>query len=151
MTNVRLLKCAYLAAVAAADYFDYKGRGLCALLDLDPKFAESYVSWEYHRKTPVGARPRSRSYKSLWDRHDHVEVMKSIVVRIWYMRSRGVPFREGAFMEQLFFDARGKEPSAPTCDRQDAVLGSKRRLEFMAAELAAVHARPMQRLGVRRA
>jgi hypothetical protein len=83
LTNMRLLKRAYLAAINTNRFTDHHGQTLAIILNLDPDFVLEYVDNLYEGTTRYKQNKGVNDYSFLWLRSDYAELMSKVVTRIF--------------------------------------------------------------------
>lgn len=118
--EVGLLKNAYLAASDVKNYYDNRGYAFNEILDIDPAFAEEWVSRMISKNEWISRRDDSRNYSFIWLRADHAEVMERIVDAVNAGGRRRIMF--GSYLGNFFSFAEGTADIEEIQRRQDAFL-----------------------------
>ena len=116
-----LLARAYLAAHAAKDSVDHDAGAFVQILDLDLRFARTYVQWMASEQLPLKRYEDHRDYDRLWRRDDYAAVLSDVVDVIHGAEREGFVWSTRLL---TFFSTKAKGEADPLiAERQDALLG----------------------------
>lgn len=119
--ELELLKRAYFASSEADPHHDYDGHFFDELLDLDPNFAQEWISWLFNRSELPSSRDDNRDYSFLWSRPDHMAVLENIIDSIRTQR-RPQLLLSNSYLQKFFVMTEGTPDLETIYARQDAFL-----------------------------
>jgi hypothetical protein len=127
-TEHEWLKRAYLAALEAQNHFDYDGRGLNLILDIDHRFLHENINFlvdkaKRSERYWLNSLDDSRDFSFLWRRKDYESLVSEALERLFELR-QGEGFHSEHYLEVLFGTAaRGKKMPSELVKRQAELIG----------------------------